>query len=127
MDITTTLAAGVALVSAYGQGGFTIAGEHYTGSVLFYNGTVTPINIYSGTGITSAVLLEVLATLIAPLPEIVLVGTGAHHEFIAPEIRSDVKARYALAIDSMDTGAACRTFNVLASEGRRVAVLLVAV
>ncbi len=35
--------------------------------------------------------------------------------------------RAGITVDAMDTGAACRTFNVLAGEGRRVAAALIAV
>jgi uncharacterized protein len=55
--------------------------------------------------------------------ELLLIGTGARHEMIAPALRNALK-EMGLAVDTMDTGAACRTFNILLGEGRRVAVAL---
>ncbi|ROR32106.1 Mth938-like domain-containing protein [Inmirania thermothiophila] len=56
-------------------------------------------------------------------PEVVLVGTGARLRFPAPEVTAPLLAR-GIGVEVMDTGAACRTYNVLASEGRRVVALL---
>jgi uncharacterized protein len=56
-------------------------------------------------------------------PEVVLLGTGARLLFPAPElIRPLVSAQ--IGFEVMDTGAACRTYNVLMGEGRRVAAAL---
>lgn len=56
-------------------------------------------------------------------PEVVLLGTGARLLFPAPElIRPLVTAQ--IGFEVMDTGAACRTYNVLMGEGRRVAAAL---
>ncbi len=59
-------------------------------------------------------------------PELVIFGSGTRLQFIAPALyRSLIERR--IGIETMDTAAACRTFNVLASEGRRVlAALLLA-
>ena len=52
-------------------------------------------------------------------PEVALLGTGARHAFPAPELfRPFVES--GLGLEVMDTAAACRTFNVLASESREV-------
>jgi uncharacterized protein len=69
--------------------------------------------------------MEALAPLLTadPATEILLIGTGTRHEMIAPELRAALKA-HGIGIDTMDTGAACRTFNVLLGESRRVAVAL---
>ena len=58
--------------------------------------------------------------------DIVLVGCGPR--FVAPPapLRAALKAR-AVALEWMDTGAACRTFNVLLAEERRAAAALIAV
>lgn len=56
-------------------------------------------------------------------PEVVLLGTGVRLLFPAPElIRPLVSAQ--IGFEVMDTGAACRTYNVLMGEGRRVAAAL---
>ncbi len=57
-------------------------------------------------------------------PEIVLLGSGARLRFPAPGLYSALlKAR--IGVEVMDTAAACRTYNILAAEGRRVAAALI--
>ncbi len=58
-------------------------------------------------------------------PEVLLLGTGARQQFARPELyRELIKAR--ISIEFMDTPAACRTYNILVAEDRKVvaAVLL---
>jgi len=57
-------------------------------------------------------------------PEIVLLGTGSVIRFPHPRLSVDLTAAR-IGVDVMDTPAACRTFNVLAAEGRRVAAALI--
>jgi uncharacterized protein len=58
--------------------------------------------------------------LAALAPEVALLGTGATLRFPHPRLtRSLVDA--GIGLEVMDTPAACRTFNILAAEGRRVA------
>jgi uncharacterized protein len=69
---------------------------------------------------------EHLAPLLALTPEIVLLGTGPRQVFPAPWLARACAAAGA-GLEVMDTPAACRTYNVLLAEGRRVvAALLVA-
>src|SRR5262249_26101832 len=56
-------------------------------------------------------------------PELVLFGTGARQQFPAAAIRAALNAR-GIGVEAMDLGAACRTFNVLVQEERRVAAVL---
>jgi uncharacterized protein len=56
-------------------------------------------------------------------PEIVLVGTGAEQVFPAPELLMCFYRRQ-IGVEFMNTRAACRTFNVLVSEHRRVVAAL---
>ncbi len=55
--------------------------------------------------------------------DIYLIGTGGTTRFPDKEILQSIQHNK-LAIDFMDNGAACRTFNILTSEFRKVAVLL---
>jgi uncharacterized protein len=57
-------------------------------------------------------------------PELVLLGTGARLRFPAPDLLARCTARQ-VGIEVMDTQAACRTYNVLVAEGRRVAAGLI--
>jgi uncharacterized protein len=56
-------------------------------------------------------------------PELVLLGTGATQRFAPAVIRAAFAGR-GIGIESMDLGAACRTFNILVQEDRRVAAAL---
>lgn len=56
-------------------------------------------------------------------PEVVLIGTGKTQVFLAPEVQSHFFRRQ-VGFEVMKTDAACRTFNVLASEGREVVAAL---
>jgi uncharacterized protein len=64
-----------------------------------------------------------LETILALQPEVVLLGTGATQRFPPASIRSVFSAR-GVALEVMDLGAACRTFNILVQEERRVAAAL---
>ena len=65
-------------------------------------------------------------TELSPAVEILLLGYGAHGVPISAALRTSVRD-LGLGLDFMDTGAACRTFNVLVQEDRRVAAALIAV
>ena len=57
-------------------------------------------------------------------PELVLLGTGAKQQFPHPAlIRALTDAR--ISVEPMDTRAACRTFNILVAENRRVVAALI--
>lgn len=57
--------------------------------------------------------------------EILLLGTGATLRFPAPELLQPLMAAR-IGIEVMGTGAACRTFNILAAEGRKVGAAILA-
>lgn len=64
-----------------------------------------------------------LAALWALSPQVVLLGVGSRSRPASAGLRA-VFARRGVALEAMDLGAACRTYNVLAQEGRAVAALL---
>lgn len=57
-------------------------------------------------------------------PEIVLLGTGATQRFPHPRITAPLAAAH-VGLEVMDTRAACRTFNILVAEGRRVVAAVI--
>ncbi len=64
------------------------------------------------------------AALLQYSPEMVLLGTGARQQFVHPRLlQALTHAR--IGVETMDTRAACRTFNILVAEDRRVAAALV--
>lgn len=56
-------------------------------------------------------------------PQIIVLGTGVRQRFPAPELLTKIFAR-GVGCEVMDTGAACRTYNVLVSEDRKVVAAL---
>jgi uncharacterized protein len=94
----------------------------YDASVLVpWSGTVLPWAAAAVSDLTPAHFARCLDL----RPELVIFGSGARLQFVAPALyRALIERR--IGIETMDTAAACRTFNVLANEGRSVvAVLLV--
>ena len=64
------------------------------------------------------------AALLVHAPEMVLLGTGARQRFPHPRLYQALSAAR-VGVEVMDTRAACRTFNILVAEDRRVAAALV--
>lgn len=69
------------------------------------------------------VTLQQLAPLIAQQPDVIILGTGETQNFPDHDLGMKLLNR-GIGLEVMDTGAACRTYNVLASEGRAVAAAL---
>ena len=69
------------------------------------------------------VTLEHLAPLIEGQPDVIILGTGETQSFPDHDLGMKLLNR-GIGLEVMDTGAACRTYNVLASEGRAVAAAL---
>ena len=115
---------GRAPIDAYGNGGFRFAGMSHRGSIL-----CLPSGIYAWTP-TQAQDIS-LQTLQPALTEgdalgLLLVGTGPTGVLPARDLRQGF-ADLGVAVEAMDTGAACRTYNVLLAEARPVAAALIAV
>lgn len=121
MDVTPLIPEGLQVVQGYGNGGFTIGDTRHESAVL-----VLPERTVSW---SVTAFSEVTCESLSPLfdadagLEILLIGCGEKMEFLLPSLRQEIRDRGPVA-DAMDTGAACRTFNVLLSEGRRVAAAL---
>ncbi len=124
MDVTPIIPAERQVIQAYGDGRFRISGVVHEGSV-----TVLPERTFAWPAAAMAGLtLESLKNVLAAEPrvELLLVGCGREPAPIAAELRAALRAR-GIVVEAMDTGAACRTYNVLLAEGRRVAAALIAV
>jgi uncharacterized protein len=119
MKFTLETGSGQNLINAYREGQVTINQRVFTRSVI-----VTPDRVIEWMPRRFDELAAEHFDAIAELqPEVVVLGTGARLRWPAPEhLRSLIAAR--IGIDPMDTGAACRTYNILMSEGRRVAAAL---
>jgi len=107
-------------VSAYEAGWIAVNGERYHG----------PLVIHTESGCTPWAVNnfeELTAQSFAPFallkPELIVFGSGERLRFPQPAWLAPLtQAR--IGVESMDTAAACRTYNILASEGRRVIAAL---
>jgi uncharacterized protein len=112
------------VVQTYGEGGFRVSNERYEGSVILLRSAVLPLAASSITDIGVEALAAVLAK--DSDVEVLLVGCGHRMELVPKALKEAFRAR-GIGIEPMDTGAACRTYNVLLSEDRRVAAALIAI
>ncbi len=116
--------AGRQVIQGYGNGGFRIAGTRHEGSCLVFTDRTEPWPVADRDQINVEALAAAVAT--SDSVEILLIGCGT--VFAAPPSGLiEAMARRGVAVEWMDTGAACRTFNVLLAEDRPVAAALLAV
>lgn len=123
MDITPLLTESRQVIQGYGAGGFKIAGQEYAGSVLVFPDETHQWHIKSFAELGPEDFQIVMSR--AAEINLLLIGCGKNQEFFPPALRKAL-SQHGIVVDSMDTGAACRTFNVLLSEERRVAAALIA-
>ncbi len=110
------------IVHAYGNGGFRIAKQPYQGHQLVAMRQTFTWDVGSAEDIT----LESLNPLIEMAPELILFGLGEIATSHLPDIRTAL-AEHQIKMDVMNTAAACRTWNVLLTEGRKAAAALIAI
>ena len=124
MDITPLIPAGRQLINKYGNGDFVIAEVRHNGAVLVRQEETVPLGVNSIAELTIDNLVPLKDA--DPSVELLLIGCGTSMTFIEDDLRQELKS-WGISIEAMDTGAACRTYNVLLSEERRVAAALIAV
>ncbi len=123
LDITPVVPAGRQLIQGYGAGKFRIAGQVHEGSVLVFAERTVAWPVGEAADITLESLAEAVG---ASDVDILIIGCGAAFEPPPKGLREGLKEE-GVALEWMDTGAACRTFNVLLAEDRAAAVALIAV
>ncbi|NKD46070.1 hypothetical protein HEQ62_01620 [Haematospirillum jordaniae] len=121
MDITPVVPAGRQIISAYGDGNFRIAGTVWSSPILVFPTFSCSWDVSSPESLTAESFRSVQEY--NPGIEIVLIGGGRTSPFLPTSLRQVLGEMFA-SCDVMDTGAACRTFNVLLAEDRRVAAAL---
>lgn len=60
----------------------------------------------------------------ADVPDVVILGTGARQRFVHPRLVASLAAHH-IGVECMDSQAACRTYNILMGEGRKVTLALI--
>ena len=120
--LPTPDAAQVQYIRSYGSGRFMISDREWQSPVLVTPSTTHPWAITRAQDLT----VESLAPLHgAAVPtEILVLGCGARAVFVPPDLRAALKAA-GMGLEVVDTGSACRIYNVLLAESRRVAAALI--
>jgi uncharacterized protein len=102
--------------TGYGAGYVTVNNVRYERSVVVSPQSVSEWPVGAFEGLTAADFAFIAALKV----EIVIFGTGAVQRFPRPELSRALAATGA-GVEVMDSKAACRTYNILAAEGRKVA------
>lgn len=104
-------------INSHENGQLEINGKIYQEAVVLRPGSLSHSNADSPAALSAELLLDALDGM--PPPEVILVGTGASQMFLHPRITAALAAK-GIGLESMATAAACRTYTILQSEGRRV-------
>jgi uncharacterized protein len=112
--------AGVNLIRGYSDTEIRIGDLRVHGSCLV---TADQVRTNWGAEAFADLSLVHVDALLALEPELVILGTGLTQQFAPLQLRKALAAR-GIGLEAMQLGAACRTFNVLVQEQRRVAAAL---
>jgi uncharacterized protein len=108
------------VVTGFGPGWVRVGTEVYRSAIVLTPGSVSEWTTPGFDALTAADF----AGLLAHAPELVLLGTGNTLRFPHPRL-THALAEAQVGLEVMDTPAACRTFNILAGEGRKVVAALI--
>ena len=103
-------------IQSYDSGGLSIDGNYTQFPCLIFGTTIKTDILPLKFELFNNEHLSILEQL---SPELILVGTGTHQQFPKPQQVSSQRA-----IEFMDTGSACRVFNILTAEDRHVLAAL---
>jgi uncharacterized protein len=125
MDLTPLIPAGRQIVESYGGGRFRVSGRVFEGSILVLTDRTLPWPVADIASMTIVDLAVVAEAARGGGVDLLLVGCGARMVPVPSALRQAFRT-LGVVTEPMDTGAACRTYNVLMAEGRRVAAALIA-
>ena len=122
MDITPLIKEGQQIIQSYSAGAFRVNGHSYESAVVVFTDQTIE---WMFSGAARELEIEDFSLVIERSEglDVVLLGTGARMELVSSTLKAALKEKN-IILDHMDTGAACRTYNVLMAEGRRVAAML---
>jgi len=106
--------------TAHGPGYVTVSGERHERPIV-----VVPQQVFGDWPATTFATLEEVhfEYFLALQPEVLLFGTGAEHRFAHPRLYRAL-SNAGIGVEFMTTPAACRTYNILMDEGRKVVVAI---
>jgi len=123
MDVTPVIPGDRQYIEGYGAGRFRISGVVHEGAVLVFRTRTIAWPVASIAELTADSLAPVLE---AGDVKVLLLGCGARMAPVPAAVRERLRAG-GVVIEPMDTGGACRTYNVLLAEDRQVAAALLPV
>ena len=121
MDLTPITPAGRQVIERYGPSGFRVAGVIWRGPILVFPEVTRLWTALQDTSVTTDSLQPVVEH---GGVQILLLGLGSRMAMISRELRTSLR-QLGIVIEAMDTGAACRTYNMLLAEERRIAAALI--
>ncbi len=109
------------VITAYGENSVSINGKPFKQSLI-----ITRTKLNEDWDISAVELLQAdhIEQILAFNPELIIIGTGNKLTFPAVEVYSGI-IEHGIGVDFMDTRAACRTYNILMSEGRDIVAGLI--
>ncbi|MDZ4280355.1 MAG: Mth938-like domain-containing protein [Hydrogenophaga sp.] len=110
-------------ITGYGDGWIAVNGQrHFHSLVITPKGALLPWPCarFESLDISH---FDLLLEQASEPPELIVFGSGARLRFAPPVLMRGLMARR-IGVETMDTAAACRTYNILAGEGRRVVAAL---
>ena len=108
-------------VTAYDESGVDINAEHFAMSLIVMPETAPrdwPVPSFDA--LTELHFEQILAD----APDVVILGTGSRQHFVHPRLTAQLTMRR-IGVECMDNKAACRTYNILMGEGRKVTLALI--
>lgn len=121
MKLHLQTSGGLNSITGYGADHVLINGRRQAGNVAVLPDEV--VEHWAGAGYAGLCAAD-FERLLPLRPEIVLLGTGSQQRFPPPAVLRPLITA-AIGYEIMDLGAACRTYNILMAEGRRVVAALV--
>ncbi len=121
MKLHTTTTQQYQTVTAYDSDGVEINLKRFTQSLVVMPERapiVWPVNGFDELDAENFASIDELR------PDVVILGTGQRQRFVHPKLVSILTTRQ-VGVECMDNKAACRTYNILMTEGRRVALALI--
>jgi uncharacterized protein len=106
-------------ITGYGKGWVAVNGEQTHASIIISQAGHQPWDCADFASLQD----HHFAQLIQLQPEIILFGSGDKHRFVHPGLLQSLYAQR-IGIETMDTQAACRAYNFLSAEGRKVVAAL---
>ena len=109
------------VITAYGDNSVSINGKSFKQSLI-----ITRTKLNENWEVSAVELLQAdhINQILAFKPELIIIGTGDKLIFPAVEVYSGI-LEHGIGVDFMDTQAACRTYNILMSEGRHIVAGLI--